>query len=281
MAVTGNTELTATKQDLISALVQKELIEKSVLAPTIDDVSAFAVKGAKTISFPKAGSFTVENRASAAVATTQSLTFGIDTMDLDFRANVSWIIDPNDAIESSIDVDGEYAIRAARAHAKYVDTQIKTELETVGVATATAGANITDAIILEMLAALTRRNADRSSLYLAISPEQEAAMLAINKFTSVDFVNQTVPSGVIGRIYGVNVVVTPVIDADEYYMYERSGVALGFQRAPVMDERKAPEYGAGAMLKILEQKFGIKGMQLAQEGVGAGLSALVVKDANA
>ena len=75
MAVTGNAALVATKQDLIAALVQKELIAKAILAGTVLDVSRFAVKGAKTIAFPKAGSFTVEDRATGVQATIQNLTF--------------------------------------------------------------------------------------------------------------------------------------------------------------------------------------------------------------
>ena len=282
MAVTGNAALVATKQDLIAALVQKELISKGVLINTIQDVSRFAVKGAKTISFPKAGSFTVEDRASGAQATIQNLTFAVDQLPLDKMATVSWLIDPQDELESVLDVDAEYAVRAAAAHAAYVDGIIAAELETVGVATTTAAATITDAVILEMRSALLRREANPNSLYLAISPEQEAGMLAINKFTLAEqYGSQIIPAGVLGRIYGVNVVVSTQVEADEYYMYDRDGLCIGFQRGPTLGERGAPEYGATAMLKTLDQKFGVKGLQIAQAGVGAGLSALVVKDNNA
>lgn len=281
MAVTGNTALVATKQDVISALIQKELISKSILAGTVLDVSRFAVKGAKTIAFPKAGSFTVEDRASGAQATIQNLTFATDSLSVDKMATVSWLIDPQDALESVIDVDAEYAIRAAAAHGLYLDQMIQTELEAVGVATTTAAATITDAVILEMRSALLRRKADPRLLRLSISPEQEAGMLAINKFTLVqDYGSAVVASGALGFIYGMPVFVTPEIAAAQYYMYEQNGVAMGFQRGPTMGERPAPEYGATAMLKTLDQKFGVKGMQIAQQGVGAGLSALVVKDNN-
>ena len=47
MAVTGNTQLGATKQELIAALVQKELKFQAKLVGTVTDVSPFAVKGSK------------------------------------------------------------------------------------------------------------------------------------------------------------------------------------------------------------------------------------------
>lgn len=280
MAVTGNTALSATKAEIIAALVQKELISQSVLAPTVMDVSRFAVKGASTVSFPKAGSFTVENRATATQATIQNLTFAKDTLALDKRATVSWLVDSMDEIESAIDVNAEYAIRAARAHAVYLDTQIIAALELVGVATTTAG-DITDAVILEMRQTLLQHKADRRLLRLAISPAQEAKMLAINKFvTAQDYGTSAIPSGALGTIYGVPVFITPELGSSQYFMYEQEGIALGFQRGPQLDERKAPEYGSGSLLKTLDQKFGVKGMLIGQQGVGVAESPLVVKDNN-
>jgi nucleoid DNA-binding protein len=280
MAVTGDAALQATKAEIIAAMVQKELISQSVLASTIMDVSRFAVKGAETVSFPKAGSFTVENRASGAQATIQNLTFAKDTMTLGFRATVSWLIDPMDELESVIDVDAEYALRAARSHAVYLDNQIIAELETVGDTTTTAG-NISDAVILEMRAKILNQKADRRLLRLAISPDQEAIMLGINKFVTADnYGTSIVPSGALGTIYGIPVFITPELDTQQYFLYEQEGIAMAFQRGPMLDERKAPEYGAGAMLKTLDQKFGVKGMLLGQQGVGATESPLVVKDNN-
>lgn len=280
MAVTGNTELTAVKEAAISALVQKELISASVLASNVYDVSGFCRPGAVSISFPRAGSFSVEDRASAAQATIQSLTFAKDTLTLGFMATVAWIIDPQDAIETPVDVEAEYAKRAARAHGVYVDQKLILELETVGVATTTAG-TISDAIILEMRQALLQRKANPRNLRLAISPTQEAALLGINKYTlAQDYGRPVIPEGILSQVYGIPILVTPELGASQYFMYDVEGIALGFQKGPSMDERKAPEYGSGAMLKILDQKFGVKGLEINQQGVGAAESALVVKDNN-
>ncbi len=281
MGVTDNTALTATKNDLIVALVQKELISKGVLAPTIMDVSKFAGKGAKSISFPKAGSFTAENRATGVAATIQALTFAVDKMDLEFRATVAWLIDSMDEIQSAVEVEGEYATRAASAQAVYLEQAIIAELETVGVATASGTGDISDDVIVGMRKELLKRKANRGALTLAIAPDQEATMLKIAKFVSYDSLGMSlIPTGAFGRIYGVDVRVSTELADGAYYMYDKEGVAVGFQRAPMLDERKAPEYGAGSMLKVLDQLFGVQGLQLGYQGVGGTVSALVAKDNN-
>lgn len=281
MGITGDAALAATKQEVIVALVQKELISEGVLAPTVLDVSRFAGKGAKSISFPKAGSFTVENRASGAAATTQNLTFAADKMDLEFRATVAWLIDSMDELQSTVEVEGEYAVRAARAHAVYLETKIITELETVGVVNAAAVGDITDAIILSMRKNLLKRKANKMRLSLAIAPDQEAIMLAIAKFVSAEqYGSPVIPAGALGKIYGVPVFVSTELAAQQYFMYDAEGCAIGFQRGPQLDDRKAPEYGAGSQLKVLDQLFGVQGLQLGYQGVGATESALVEKDAN-
>ncbi len=281
MGITGNTELTATKNDLITALVQKELISEGVLAPTVMDVSRFAGKGMQSISFPKAGSFTAENRATGVAATTQALTFAADKMDLEFRATVSWLIDSMDALQSSVEVEGEYAVRAARAHAVYLETKIIAELETVGVANTNCIGDVSDFGILDMRKNLLKRKANKARLSLAIAPDQEAIMLAIEKFVSAEkYGTAVIPTGALGKIYGIPVFVSTELTAQQYFMYDAEGIAIGFQRGPQMDERKAPEYGAGSMLKVLDQLFGVQGLQLGYQGVAGSSSALVEKDGN-
>ncbi len=279
--VTSNAQLTATKNDLIVELVQRELISVGVLAPTIRDVSKFCKKGAQSISFPKAGSFTVENRATGVASVKQVLTFDKDQLDLEFRATVSWLIDTMDEIESIVDVEGEYAIRAANAHGVYLEQRIIAEMSTVAYKITAATGDISDDSILAMRKTLLNHKANRKALSLAVSADQEAVLLGIEKFVSAEkYGSAVIPDGALGKIYGVPVFVSTELAEQEFYMYDKDGVALGFQRGPQMDERKAPEYGAGSMLKVLDQKFGVQGLAIAQQSMSAGISALVVSDNN-
>ena len=58
-----------------------------------------------------------------------------------------------------------------------------------------------------------------------------------------------------------------LVPAGQIYAVEKSGIGYAYQRRPSMDERKAPEYGTGAMVKVMDAKYGIAGMQL---GVDSG-----------
>ena len=291
MSVTGNTELAATKQDLIAAAVQRELRERSFLSGFVTDVSGFAGKGMKSISFPRLTSFTVENRASAAAGNLQALTSSVDTLDLDQRAYVSWLVDANDDIQSTINYQVEAALFAARAHARYVDDQLIAEalaVASLSVNGATA-ADIDRDSVLEMRRYLIENNADMAQVVLVIPPSQEEALLKINEFSRAEVYGQAViPSGVIGRVYGIPVLIHNSNDLDDAgsglqqaIMMERSGLAIGFQRQPAFDEQKEIAFGSGATRQVLDQLFGVKGMQLGvstpKHTVTAGLSPLVAK----
>lgn len=290
MAVTGDTQLGPTKQEVISEIAQRALISESRLLATVRDVSMFAGKGMDQISFPKNSTlFSVENRASAAAATIADVDFSKDTLPLDQRAIIAWLVDSDDEIESTLDVQRELVERAAREHAADVDRKIKAELELAAFETTTAGAVPTQDIVLEMREKLLKNKANPNDLWFAVNPVGEAALLKLDPFVSADkYGSAIIPGGVLGTLYGVKVVMTPELDDDEYYMYESSGCAVGFQRRPQFDSDKRPEYGVGAELQVLAQKYGVKALQIdvpgATNAAGAALvseSALIIKDNNA
>lgn len=279
-AVTGNTELSATKQDVIAAIVQKELKFAAKLVPFVTDLSVYAGKGAKSVKVPKLTSFTVVDRASGAAGDATALTSSVDTIDLDQNAYVAWIVDSMDEVQTMIDAQIENARRAASAHGRYVDTAIITKAEAVAVATTTAG-TISRDIVLEMREAILKRDGDMGMCLFAISPAQETAMLKVDEFTRADiYGSAVVPNGVIGRVYGIPVLVHNGLADAQYFLWEKSGLGIAFQRAPNMSSQPANEYGTSAQRVAMDQLFGVGGLHIAEHGVAAGLSALVVKDNN-
>lgn len=267
----GNTDLVATKNDLIISFVQRELISRAVVMPTIRDLSAFASKGSRSIEVPRAGSFTVEDRASTAIANLANVTYATDSIQLDQMSTVSWLVDPQDEIESSVDVELDLAGRAARAHANNFDTLVVAGLEADATATTTAGA-ISKDIVLEMRETLLAAEADPSQLTLLVGPDSEAALLAIAEFVEPDrYGSAVIPTGVLGSLYGVQVVLKTSIAASTYYMYDRDGYGFAIQQAPNMGERPAPEYGSRAVLRTMDMKWGHDELQN---------GALLLKDNN-
>lgn len=287
----GDTELSATKQEVITEIAQRALIEKSVLMKTYRDFSNRAVKGASSVSIPKNTSlFTVENRASETAGSNQEVAFGKDTMALDVRAHIQWVVDTDDEVESTLEVQRELIDRASREHAIDFDERAIVKMEAAAIATTTAAAAITQDIVLEMRAVLLRNKAMMDDLWLTVDPTNEANLLQIDPFVSAEKYGQAIiPSGVLGTLYGVKVQVTSALDADEYFMHERDGFGFALQRGPSFDEAPKPEFGVGAKLNVLAQKYGQKALQIGVPGATladgtTGLtteSALIVKDNNA
>lgn len=284
----GNTELSATKQEIISEIAQRALYSQSVLAPTMTDYSNRAVKGASSVSIPKFSDlFTVENRASATAGSNQNLAFGKDTIALDQRAHIQWLIDSDDEIESTLDVQREYIQAATQAHAADFDANAIAIMNAAGIETTTTG-NITQDIVLEMRAILLRNKARAQNLFLAVGPGQEANLLKIDPFISADKYGgsaRPLVTGALGTIYGVQVVMTPEVDGvdpDAYFMYSSEGISFAFQRGPAFDERRAPEFGVNSMLQVLAQKYGQKALQVGVPGAFAadGTTALTTQSAH-
>ena len=187
-AVHGNTELGATKQDLIAAVVQKELAFRAKLMPTITDVSRFAIAGSKTIEFPKLTSFTVINRTEGVAGDSSVLTASTDIMNLDFNAYVAWIIDSMTAKQSNIEAESVIAQRAAAALGRYVDTQIITELINVAALNINAGvpADITKDNVLDLIEQIDSSEGDLDDSVFIVPSDQRKALLKITDFSAND-----------------------------------------------------------------------------------------------
>lgn len=276
--ITGNTELGPTKNEIITSLVQKELVFASKLLPTVTDVSMFAIKGASSISFPKFSSFTVVDRASGVQGDASVLTALKDTMSLDFNAYVAYIIDSSDEIQSSVEVQSLFAQRAAGAHARYVDTQILNTL-VAGAGLDVGAAPITRDFILDMREyVLGTGKGNAAQTVLVIPPDQEKAMLKIAEFTENQVYGAaTIMSGQIGMVYGIPVIVHYGMTAASALMYDKDGIAVGFQAAPKMSEQGANEYGSGAKRVAIDQLFGTLVLEQAVNGAAAGKSPLIAK----
>ena len=263
MAVTGSTQLVATKQDLIAAMVQRELKFQAKLLPTITDVSVFAVKGSKSISFPKAGSFTVENRATATAGSLQDLTFTTDTLNTDYRAFVAWSVDSVDEYQANVNVQAEYVKMASTAHARNIDELILTQLDTFSGYQQAAG--VDQSKILNARKWLLKNQANVSDCVIVVNPDDEALLLAIPEFIRADaYGASNIPSGVIGKIYGMNVLVHSKPTLAKSFIYSKEAVAFGLQKAPQYDEQKNILIGTGAMIAAVDQLYGFKSMRLTE-----------------
>jgi hypothetical protein len=270
----GNTQLGPTKQDVIAAIAQRELKFAAKLAPFFTDLSSLAVKGAKSISVPKLGSFTAVNRASAAAGDATVIGATVDTLALNQTSYLSWIVDSADEVQSTLDYELLLVGRAAAAHGRKFDTDVITEVLAVGEEIATGA--ISQANVLLMREYIRKNVGNLAQTFLCVSPEDERVLLGIDEFSRADvFGAAVIQTGVMGRIYGVNVLVHEGLTSGQYFMAEAGGLAYAFQSGPQISAQGANQYGSQAQRFAMDQLYGVKGMQMSQGTASTGKSALI------
>lgn len=279
-AVHGGTQLSPTQQDLISSFVQRSLAAAANLTPTLTDLSQFAEPGAKSVSYPKFGDFSTINRGSGAAGDATVIASTTDTMDLDINQYVAWIVDPKDALQSRVSVQAVLAGRAASAHGRDFDAKLIAELDAIASLNLNGAvpADITRDDVLAMREHVLDNGGDLSRATLALPVGQETAMLKITEFSRMDIYGRAViPSGFIGTVYGVTVVINRQIEAQQAYLYDSEAAGYAFQKAPSMDSQSANEYGVGAQRWAMDMCAGTTGLQLGEQGAGATQSPLCAK----
>ena len=277
--IAGNTELGATKQDLIAALVQRELQFKAKLLPYFTDVSAYCIPGSKSVSFPKLTSFTVVDRAEAAAGDATALTATVDQLTLDNNAYIAYIIDSMTKKQSNIAAEMEYAKAAAAAHARYVDSAIITVMGSGAYNFQNVGADVdvTYANLQDMQYRYLSNDGliEQGAWFCSVS--QNKALVGLTEFKDVSaFGEMVIRDGYVKQILGMPVVIHNGLAAKQLFLCAKESIAYGFQSAPAMDEQPANEYGVGATRVAIDQLFGVKALQTALKGAAAGKSPLII-----
>jgi hypothetical protein len=277
--VAGNTELGATKQDLIAALVQRELQFKAKLLPYFTDVSAFCVPGSKSISFPKLTSFTVVDRVEAVAGDATALSATTDQLLLSENAYIAYIIDSMTKKQANINAEMEYAKAAAAAHARYVDGRLLAALLAGAASFENVGAdvNVTYTNLVNMQEKYLNAEGLVEQGAWMISVQQNKALVGLTEFKDVSaFGEMVIRDGYIKQILGMPVVLHSGLAGKELYLASKESIAYGFQSAPAMDEQPANEFGVGATRVAIDQLFGVKVMQTGLKGAAAGKSPLIL-----
>lgn len=264
-----------TKMDYISSLVLKELQFQAKLIPTVTDVSQFAIKGVKTISFPKLSSFTAVNRSFGAAGNATALTESINTLTINKVPYVAYLVDENSASQSTIDWAIESSKRGATALARFVDNEIISTLFAAGVPVTAAG-DITYDSVLEMIEELRKAEADMNMVQLLVSPAQHTALMKLDEYKRADVYGAAnLQQNVLGFIHGIPVMVHSGLADDQFAMFEKSACAIGFQSQVEMSEQGANEYGPMSKRVAMSAQFGLTALQLGEKGVLGTQSPLI------
>lgn len=275
----GNTQLGDAKATLISSLVQRELAFAAILRGAVTDVSGFALPGAKEIKFPKLTSFSVANRTEGVLGETTAVTASSDLLQLNINAYVSWAIDAFTAKQSSIDAQLESIKLASQAMGRYVDEQIIAKMVSSAASFVNVGtdADVTYANLVDMRKTLLKADAILSQCAIVASPAQEAAIMKLTEFKDASVYGQAnIPRGIVGQILGMPVYIHNGLLDKQLFMFEKSSVAVGFQKEAQYGEESFLELGVGAKRCAVDQYFGVAAMQTGLKGAASGKSPLII-----
>ena len=273
--------LTLAKQDLIGALVQRELLESASLINLCTDYSSLAVKGSKSVSIPKLTSFTVGDRAFGAQGTeSAALAVDVDTINLDKNKYLLFGYDSADSMQSTIEYKMMAIQRAASAHGRQINSDIITEIEAVAGLSVNAAvpANITASDILDMREFLIENFANMASAKFVIAADQEKVLLGLPEFSRYDYRGNgpsPLVNGAIGSVYGVPVVINQQLKAQQAFMVAPEGMGFAFQRAPAVGEDTDLRYGVDGVQVAVDCTYGLNGLQIGEGTAAAGKSPLV------
>ncbi len=265
----GVTETSATGQAIVAAMVQNQLIAKAKLMFTVQDESSRAVKGAKSVAFPRTGNLDpvakAENTASESIA----LTYAVDTLTLNQHFHTFVRLEDKADIQSILNIESDILERAGAGMAKKMDTYIYDTLVAGASASApdhiidqfsTAG-TLTLAKILTARKLLDDQDVPEGDRFMVVNPEQESELLALSAFIDASAYGARDPlqNGEIGRVYGFTVIKTTVCAANVALYYHRSACAFARQMDPKWEQDRslaklANEYSLSALFgaKILD-----------------------------
>jgi N4-gp56 family major capsid protein len=247
----------ATEDQVISSIVQEELIQASLLRPTVTDLSSMAQKGVKAIDWPRFSASSLAPAAQNPDGTTetagQTATFAVDTISLNDWTSIPYEIPDRVSEQSMINLEAELARSAGRRYGEYMDSKILVKLrlastsapdhkidldgsDTHGVATAITLDGIAKARQL-----LNRQNVPQSDRFLVIPPEQEKVLIGLDNFRNADKYGsrEALLNGEIGQIYGFRVIVHNGCASNEAMAYHKSAVAVAVQQEVKYETRRS------------------------------------------
>lgn len=231
--LTGKTEIASVSMDLISNLMQSFLIEKAQFLGKVTDYSKLAVKGVKTIAIPKADGFSVSDKAENVSADATTVIFGSDVISLNKHKYIQFLLEDFADAQSQVAVVQAYLERMAKALALQMDKDIIAQLQlaAAGNGFALAGATLARTDILEARRIMRAAFLDPAECFLAINEDREKEILDIDEFIDASKFgsNEPISNGVIGKVYGLKVMVSTEVDPDYSLIWHPSAVGFGTQ----------------------------------------------------
>ena len=246
MSIVSNPNTQATEMELITRIVQEELLENTVIMGSMTDYSGLVEDGIKSLEIPRfeadttpgsgrLGDPNTQNPDGTTPVAFQTATLTTDVINLDDWRNLSYRIADRVKMQSRVPLEAELARKAGQEFAIYVDKTLRDQLNTLTAEVNYGGSGVDTmslAAITEARRDLNKENVPQSDRILLISPDKEKDMLDIPNFIEADKYGsrQALLNGEIGQVFGFRVLVSNILLDDEAYAYHRECIGFAMQK---------------------------------------------------
>jgi N4-gp56 family major capsid protein len=273
MAVIGVTETSAVGLSVVSQYVQSVLANKSVLLPSILDLSSEVELGAKSVSIGRSTSFTAESKAENTNYTSQVLTWSADALNLDKHEGVYVEAETISMLQSIVSQESKILERATLALVEKMEANIYTALASCSAAapdhniTFDSSTTLQIADIIEAVQLLDMQKVPREDRFLAVNPKQYWHIAGLSNFIEASKYGNNIAllSGEVGQILGLKVLMTNSVTVDKVLVYQREHVA--FARQSQVTWQQAYKLANGSIEFLLQHIYGLKTLDLGKRGV--------------
>lgn len=241
--LSGKTEVDATVEEIVSLQVQEVLTAQMVVPPSILDYSSQVGPGMDKLKIPRFSNFTVNTKAENTPVDAQANAFSTDDLDLDQHKVIQFLLEDIASLQAKVNAAQVYINQAGRDLAAEMDDNIITAMEAAPSAAApdhildfsnTPTDTLSKGDFLAARKALNAAKVPMSDRFCLISPLRESEIMAISEFTRVDESggSEALRNGMIGRLFGFDVLMSPLADDDATLFYHRSAFVFARQLAP-------------------------------------------------
>jgi len=283
MAIMGVTETAAVGQQEIMANMVQQYLQAAAMFP--QRVQTFAVaNGIKSVDVPKAGGFTVGDKAENTAVTAQVITWAVDNLPLTKHRVIQVNLEKIAGLQSKVAQEMQIAERAGLDLAYDTDLKIVAEFYAGASASAPdhiiAYANTTSLAGADILAAkllLDTQKVPQDGRYLAVSPTSYSKLLAISDFIRYDALGagqnpNAIRTGVVGNIYGAEVFMSNAVTTNQDIYFHKSALAYGVQQSVSYDNDK--DLANLATLHSFDQIYGVKALDAGKRHVILGVATI-------
>ncbi len=226
-------------QEKWSREIEKPFNKKLQIANLVQDRSGLVADGGDVINIPFTANIDARVKAASTAITYDSPEGTPITLAIDKHYYVGTLIEDIAKVQSNYNLKEAFQDRMSEALARQIDTDLMALYGSAGT-TVSAGAAVTDANILAVVAAFDAANTPEDGRRGIIGHGTKGDLLGINKYVAYDQTGKTGKavdgtSGLVGNVYGIDIYHSgnvPVSTTGRNLFFHKSAISKAVQQKP-------------------------------------------------